>query len=115
MPRVSSVKSQKHRSADAELTSVANREPVGSCNLRQTTLDACVNLQSSNADYIDNIASRISALIGRLRGYSTKGECGGEGEREHEGVLGNLRSDLEDEGVRLGEIQADLAVLEELL
>lgn len=92
-------------------------QPAGGCNLRQpTTLEQCVDNQRRNADYIDNISSRISNLITKLRGYSAKsaGECG-EGIRESEGVLGDHKAALDYESQRLGEIQADLAVLEELL
>lgn len=93
-----------------------DREFVGS-NLREpTTLEQCVDSQRRNADYIDNISSRINHLISKLRGNSPKasGDCDGA-LRESEGLLGDHKEALEYEGVRLGAIQADLAVLESLL
>lgn len=94
-----------------------DRSPVGSaCGLRaQTTLEQCVDQQRTNSDYINNIGNRIAELLGRLKGYGLKGECGGDGERESEGILGDHLTALQFDASRLGEIQSDLAELESLL
>lgn len=94
------------------------REPVGSAKTAEfTLLEKCANDQQCNQNQIDDIAERISALIRRLNGHSVG--CGSEedeaGQMLSIGVLGEHQAALKLEGQRLGEIQCDLAVLEQLL
>lgn len=93
------------------------REPVGSAKTAEfTLLEKCANDQSCNQQQIDDIAERISALIARLQGHSVGcGMEGDAGEMKSIGVLGEHQAALKLEGQRLGEIQCDLAVLEQLL
>lgn len=116
--------------ADAELTQIAkkqldsirvsvNREPLavsGSNVAEISLLEKCLSDQNCNQRQIDDIATRIAALINRLQGHAL-GSGGDEecGEMKSIGVLGEHQAALKYEGQCLGEIQCDLAVLERLL
>lgn len=104
-------------SSTSSTSTAVLREPVGSASTAEfTLLEKCANEQSCNQNQIDDIAERISALIRRLKGHSVG--CGSEdeaGEMLSIGILGEHQAALKLEGQRLGEIQCDLAVLEQLL
>lgn len=89
----------------------------GTGNVRQsTTLEQCMSDQQCNQTQIDDIAERISALIRRLQGQSVgRGSEDDCDEMKSIGMLGEHKAALKLEGQRLGEIQVDLALLEQLL
>ena len=80
-----------------------------------TTLEKCRNQAMNNMYAINDLGSRVAALLERLRGPQLTGGSGSEGESEPRGMLVVHLEQLEYEGQRLGEIQADLALLEQLL
>lgn len=85
-------------------------------NLREaTTLEKCRDQAMDNMHSINDIGSRITGLLTRLRGLEPRTGCGSDGDSEPRGMLVVHIEQLEYEARRLGEIQADLAVLESLL
>lgn len=81
-----------------------------------TTLEKCRNQAMNNMYAINDLGSRVAALLDRLRGPQLlKGSAGEDGDSEPRGMLVVHLEQLEYEGQRLGEIQADLALLEQLL
>lgn len=80
-----------------------------------TTLEKCRNQAMNNMYAINDLGSRVAALLERLRGPQLTGGSGSEGDSEPRGMLVVHLEQLEYEGQRLGEIQADLALLEQLL
>lgn len=80
-----------------------------------TTLETCRNQSMDNMHAINDIGSRITGLLNRLRGLEPRTGGGADGDSEPRGMLVVHLEQLEYEGQRLGEIQADLALLEQLL
>lgn len=81
-----------------------------------TTLEKCRNQAMNNMYAINDLGSRVAALLDRLRGPQLlKGSAGEDGDSEPRGMLVVHLEQLEYEAQRLGEIQADLALLEQLL
>jgi IS30 family transposase len=83
--------------------------------LEATTLEKCRNQAMNNMYAINDLGSRVAALLDRLRGPQLTGGSGSEGDSEPRGMLVVHLEQLEYEAQRLGEIQADLALLEQLL
>lgn len=91
------------------------RQPVSINMGETTTLEKCRNQAMDNMSTINDIGSRVTGLLTRLRGLEPRTGSGSDGDTEPRGMLVVHLEQLEYEGQRLGEIQADLALLEQLL
>lgn len=91
------------------------RQPASANMLEVTTLEKCRNQAMDNMSIINDIGSRVTGLLTRLRGLEPRTGIGSDGDTEPRGMLVVHHEQLEYEARRLGEIQADLAELERLL
>lgn len=89
---------------------------IRAADVRETTLEKCRNQAMSNMYVINDLGSRVAALLVRLRGPQIlKGSAGEDDDSEPRGMLVVHLEQLEYEAQRLGEIQSDLAELDRLL
>lgn len=85
------------------------------CDRPTTTLERCRDQAMDNMHSVNEIHSRILALLNRMRGPEPRTGSGSDGDTEPRGMLVVHLEQLEYEAQRLGEIQADLVLLESLL
>lgn len=105
---IRNIEAHCHSGKSSNLATASDRE--------FTKLEKCRNQAMNNMYAINDLGSRVTALLERLRGPQLlKGGVGEDGDSEPRGMLVVHLEQLEYEAQRLGEIQADLALLEQLL